>query len=120
MAEWLPFRNQLLLTLVGMRAVPKGIHTLLFGAVKTDSIHVDGTKEFFEVMDKAFALQEGQLRILVPAIEMTTEELVKVSNIPFSVLGWSYSCHVSSAACGSCGGCAKHYTVMKEVGFETD
>lgn len=120
MSEWLPFRNQLLLTLAGIRAIHKGIQALLFGAVKPDSIHADGTKEFFKIMDKAFALQEGGLRIVVPAIEMTTVELVRVSNIPLSVLGWSHSCDISSSACGRCGSCGKYYSVMKELGFERD
>jgi 7-cyano-7-deazaguanine synthase len=119
-SEWLPFRNQLLLTLTGMRAIASGIQTLLFGAVKPDAIHTDGTKEFFEVMDKAFALQEGGLRIAVPAIEMTTVELVRVSDIPLSVLGWAHSCDVSASACGRCGSCVKYYSVMKELGFERD
>ncbi|MDQ3816329.1 MAG: 7-cyano-7-deazaguanine synthase [Acidobacteriota bacterium] len=120
MSEWLPFRNQLLLTLAGMRAIPKGAQALLFGAVKPDSVHADGTKEFFEAMDKAFALQEGGLRILAPAIEMTTAELIRVSNIPLSILGWAHSCDVSASACGRCGSCSKYYGVMKELGVEKD
>jgi 7-cyano-7-deazaguanine synthase len=116
--EWLPFRNQLVLTLAGMRAVAKGIHSLLFGAVKSDSVHADGSREFFEAMDRTFSLQEGNIRILVPAIEMTTAELVTASQIPLSILSWSHSCHASDFACGYCRGCLKHYSVMKELGFE--
>lgn len=118
-SEWLPFRNQLLLTLVGIRAIATNLQKLLFGAVKFDSVHADGSKDFFEAMDRVFSVQEGKIRIAVPAIEMTTAELVKVSNIPISILGWSHSCDIAESACGSCRGCSKHYAVMKELGYET-
>lgn len=118
-SEWLPFRNQLLLTLVGMRAVANSIETLLFGAVKFDSVHADGSKDFFEAMDRVFSLQEGGIHISVPAIEMTTTELIKASKIPISILGWSHSCDIGESACGSCRSCSKHYDVMRALGYHT-
>jgi 7-cyano-7-deazaguanine synthase len=117
--EWWPFRNQLLLTLTGMRAIALGIETLLFGAVKTDAIHADGKEEFFENLDKVFAIQEGKIHIETPSIHLTTAELVKLSGIPISLLAWSHSCHVSNFACGNCRGCFKYYAVMRELGYET-
>lgn len=118
--EWWPFRNQLLLTLAGMRAVSLGINELMFGSVKTDYFHKDGSAEFFEKISEVFSFQEGQLIVSAPAIGLTTEELVKVSGIPRSLLGWAHSCHISNVACGHCGGCAKYYSVMKELGYEED
>lgn len=116
--EWWPFRNQLLLTLAGMRAVSLEVGTLLFGSVKTDNVHADGGAEFFERIDRVFSLQEGNLRVEVPAIHLTTAELIHVSGIPLSLLAWSHSCHVSDFACGNCRGCFKHLAVMKELGYE--
>lgn len=118
--EWWPFRNQLVLTLAGIRALSLGVKRLIFGSVKTDSFHKDGSAEFFEKISDLFSLQEGNLLVAAPAINLTTAELVKISGIPFSLLAWAHSCHVSQYACGYCGGCAKYYSVMKELGYETD
>jgi 7-cyano-7-deazaguanine synthase len=119
-SEWWPFRNQLLLTLAGTRAISLGINSLIFGSVKTDSFHKDGSAEFFEKISDVFFLQEGNLLVSAPAINLSTTELVKVSGIPRSLLAWAHSCHISQYACGHCGGCAKYYSVMKELGYETD
>lgn len=116
--EWWPFRNQLLLTLVGMRAVSLEVSTLLFGSVKTDNVHTDGSAEFFERIDRVFSLQEGNLRVEAPAVHLTTAELIHISGIPLPLLAWSHSCHVSDFACGNCRGCFKHLAVMKELGYE--
>jgi len=114
-SEWWPFRNQLLLTLAGMRAVSLSVSTLLFGSVRTDVAHADGRQEFFEKMDHVFSLQEGSLRINAPAIHLTTVELIKTSGVPLSLLGWAHSCHVFDFACGNCRGCFKYLGVMKEL-----
>lgn len=118
--EWWPFRNQLLLTLAGMRAIGLGVKTLLFGSVKTDSTHADGREEFFNKVDEVFSYQEGQIRIAAPAINLTTSELIRVSGIPLSLLAWSHSCHVADLACGNCRGCFKYNAVMKELGYGMD
>ena len=113
--EWLPFRNQLLLTIAGMRAVQVGVDELLFGSVKSDQRQVDGSKEFFETIAALFYLQEGQLRISAPALHMTTAELIRESQIPFSILGWAHSCDVSEFACGKCNSCFKYRDVLLEL-----
>ena len=117
-SEWWPFRNQLLLTLTAMKAVSLDVGIILFGSVKTDSVHKDGGKEFFEAINKVFASQEGNLKVSVPAINLTSTELIRISRIPRSLLLWSLSCHVSNYACGHCRGCIKHYSVLKELGYE--
>jgi len=76
-SEWWPFRNQLLITLAAMQAIQDGASVLLMGAVKTDSFHCDGMKVFFEEMDRLLRLQEGGLSVDVPAIDMTSAELVR-------------------------------------------
>lgn len=119
-SEWWPFRNQLLLTLTGMRAITLEITHLLFGSVKTDSFHADGTLQFFEQANSLFQMQEGSLTVEVPAIHLTTAELIKVSEIPRSLLAWTHSCHVANFACGHCRGCSKHIFVLKELGYEMD
>ena len=114
--EWWPFRNQLLLTLAAMAAVQDGVSKLLFGAVKTDSFHQDGSGDFFRQIGALMALQEGSIAIETPALTMSSSELVRASGIEAPVLSWAHSCHKADFACGNCRGCEKHRLVMKELG----
>jgi 7-cyano-7-deazaguanine synthase len=115
--EWWPYRNQLLLTLAAMRAIALGVDELLCGAVASDGAHADGRPEFFAAIDALTALQEGNLRVRVPAIYMTAAELVRISGIDMSILAWAHSCHTAAFACGVCRGCTKHQEVMVELGY---
>lgn len=116
--EWWPYRNQLLVTLAAMKAVQLGVNELLLGTVVTDSIHADGTQQFYEAIDSLMQVQEGAIRISAPAIEMTTEELIKVSGVPESLLLWAHSCNVSNNPCGRCRGCMKYREVRARLGIE--
>jgi 7-cyano-7-deazaguanine synthase len=116
--EWWPFRNQLLITLAGMRAVEYGIAELMIGSVRTDSAHRDGRPDFFEAISEAMELQEGGLRVSAPAVHLTAAELIRASDIPMSLLAWAHSCHVSNFACGRCRGCNKHYETTREIGLD--
>jgi len=118
-SEWWPFRNQFLLTVAAMKAIGDGVNQILFGAVKTDVSHKDGSADFFKQMNSVLAIQEGGIKVLVPAIEMSSAELVQISKVDISVLSWAHSCHVSEYACGNCRGCFKHQQVMVELGYET-
>jgi 7-cyano-7-deazaguanine synthase len=113
--EWWPFRNQLLLTLAGMRCISLGVQTLMIGSVKSDGVHADGRPEFYEAIDALMAQQEGTLRVEAPALGMTTVELIEKSEVPRSILAWAHSCHVGPLACGACRGCVKHYEVTKQL-----
>lgn len=118
-SEWWAFRNQLLLTLAGMKAVALDVKLLLFGSVKTDEIHKDGTPAFFEKINDLFIMQEENIQVVAPAIQMTTVELIQTSGIPLSLLAWANSCHISEYACGYCRGCQKFISVMRDLGYET-
>lgn len=113
--EWWPFRNQLLLTLAGMRAVSLGVTELMVGSVASDGVHADGRKGFYEFMDALMRMQEGGIRVTAPAIGLTTEDLVRTSNVPTALLAWAHSCHVGDLACGACRGCVKHYEVTEHL-----
>lgn len=116
--EWWPYRNQLLVTLAAMKAIQLGIDELMLGTVKTDSIHSDGTREFYMGIDSLIASQEGSIHITAPAIEMTTEELIRVSGVPESILFWAHSCHVSNIPCGRCPGCTKYREIKTKLGLD--
>jgi 7-cyano-7-deazaguanine synthase len=115
--DWWPFRNQLLITIAAARALKDGVSELLFGSVKGDQTHVDGSAEFFNLIEKLLMIQEGNLRVTAPALPFTTAELIRKVDVPFELLAWSHSCHSSEFACGQCRGCVKHAAVMRELGF---
>lgn len=117
-SDWWPYRNQLLITLVAAKAISVGVEELSVGTVRTDAIHSDGSTAFIDAMDRLLSLQEGHMRVIAPAIEMSCAELVRISGIPMELLAWAHSCHVSEYACGQCRGCNKHREAMQELGYE--
>ncbi len=118
-SEWWPYRNQLLITLVGMRAIARSVSTLFIGTVRSDGEnHADGTPQFVKQIDELMAYQEGNLRVIAPAIEYSTAELVRVAKVPPGLLAWSHSCHKADIACGNCRGCNKYRATYLELGPE--
>lgn len=113
--EWWPFRNQMLLTLAGMRAVGIGVTEMMTGSVTSDGSHADGRAEFYVAADALISMQEGGIRVSAPAIRMTTVELIRASGVPRETLAWAHSCHTGVLACGDCRGCHKHYQVMEHL-----
>jgi 7-cyano-7-deazaguanine synthase len=114
--EWWPFRNQMLVTLAAMKALPLGVDELLIGCLKTDASHADGSRNFVSSMSTLLSLQEGGMRLRAPAINMTASELIRSSGATADILSWAHSCHVGEYACGLCRGCHKHYLTMADFG----
>jgi 7-cyano-7-deazaguanine synthase len=119
-SDWWPFRNQMLITFAGMKALPLGATRLLIGTVSSDGTHSDGRERFFELIGDLMFFQEGNLQIDAPAISMRTVELVRHSGIPASALAWAHSCHKSNVPCGQCRGCNKYFEVYHELGYDLD
>jgi 7-cyano-7-deazaguanine synthase len=115
--EFWPFRNQYLITLASMLAISRGCNSVLIGTVSTDHRHRDGSPTFLNLMRETILHQEGEIELLAPAADLTSEQLVRASGVDHSVLGWAHSCHSSSLACGSCPGCNKHSQVMNALGW---
>jgi 7-cyano-7-deazaguanine synthase len=107
--EWWPFRNQLLVTVGAMACIRSGCNQLLIGTIASDNRHADGNSHFIELLDSLLQQQEGGVRLVAPAMQFSSEELVQISGIPNSLLAWCHSCHTGNAACGSCRGCVKSY-----------
>lgn len=116
-SDWWPFRNQLLITLCAMKAVEFGCSSILIGTVKSDQYHADGTQEFIKNISQLISNQEGGIKIVAPAINMSTAELIIKSDIPFELLAWSHSCHKANLPCTNCRGCNKHYSTLSELGY---
>ena len=115
--EWWPFRNQLLATLAAAWALPRGFKSIMLGTVATDSQHLDGTQRFYDQLDQLVAFQEGSIRVQVPALDLTTTELLGRVDLGSGLLGFTHSCHRSSIACGVCPGCVKRAAVLDQLGW---
>lgn len=119
-SDWWPYRNQLIITLVAMKAIKHGIERLWIGTVQSDGSHLDGTPPFIGSISELLHMQEGKITVEAPAIEMSTPDLVRHSGIPLEHLAWAHSCHKSIVPCGTCRGCNKYFNVIKELGYELD
>lgn len=110
--EWWPYRNQMLITIAGMRFVTSGLSEIMIGAVSTD-MHADGRAPFLRTVDRLMRLQEGNVRVTAPASGMTSARLLETSRFPRDLLGLTFSCHVMDVPCGRCDGCAKQIDVVR-------
>jgi 7-cyano-7-deazaguanine synthase len=115
-SEWWPFRNQMLITFAGMKAIQVGADRISIGTLATDGSHLDGTKAFLATMRAVLQEQEGKLELQAPAIGWSAAELIQASKVPSEILAWAHSCHTSEYACGECGGCLKHYRTLEQLG----
>lgn len=116
-AEFWPFRNQYLITIASMMAMKTGCDTVTIGTVVTDRRHKDGSEAFLHYLRLVLLQQEGALGLQAPAANLTSEQLVRQSNVSPSVLAWAHSCHSGPLACGTCPGCQKHSEVMAALGW---
>lgn len=114
-SSWWPFRNQLLATLGSAVALDLGLDTVLIGTVASDDLYSDGGPEFFRVLRSLIELQEGKIGLEAPALYLTTGQLIQMSGIPCSMLGWAFSCHMSNWACGQCRGCLNRYRTIRDA-----
>lgn len=114
-SDWWPYRNQLLITLSAMQCIANNINTILIGTVASDSSHIDGTKAFISKINALIFMQEGNIKVDAPAIEMTTLELIKNTNTITPVSDWAHSCHKSNYICGRCRGCNKYFETLEQL-----
>lgn len=119
-SEWWPYRNQLLITLACMKGVSLGVKRLLVGSVKSDKSHIDGTVKFYKMISELVELQEGNVIVDAPAISFTTNDLIKESKVPLSILRWAHSCHTSNIPCMRCNGCKKYLYTIQQLGIDNE
>tara|TARA_B100000614_G_scaffold179483_1_gene160295 strand:- start:13324 stop:13950 length:627 start_codon:yes stop_codon:yes gene_type:complete len=122
--EWWPFRNQLLISIAAAWACRNtnvledpGTVSIQLGIVRGDGErHVDGSARFVSAISALQELQEGRISVEAPALDLSTEDLVKRSAIPDALLAWTHSCHVASFPCMECPGCFKRERVLHDLG----
>ena len=113
--EWWPYRNQLLVTFALMRGIKLNVSEIMVASVKSDGFHKDGTNKFYELINGLSTYQETNIAVTAPCIELTTSQLITISDVPRDLLFWAHSCHKSNIACGNCRGCNKYSQVMREL-----
>jgi 7-cyano-7-deazaguanine synthase len=109
--EWWPYRNQLLVTLAGMRFVNEGLREIIIGAVRTD-VHADGRAPFLRGIDRLMSLQEGHVTVSAPGRALHPLRLLHLSGFPETLVGLTFSCHVMEYPCGQCRGCFKNLDTL--------
>lgn len=115
--DWLPFRNQYLITCAGMCAAKFGYHRLLVGSLKSDNIYGDGSQDFFKKINDTMMCQEGDIQVMAPAINLNAEELFELSGALADDIGVCHSCNNSTIGCGRCASCQKLHDVLGLAGF---
>jgi len=105
--EHWPYRNQMLITVAAMALADENLESLSIGTVRSGRVHADGTLTFLSAMDALLRAQNPYLSLKAPAADWTTLELVERATAGRDLLGWTFSCHRSSIACGTCRGCNK-------------
>lgn len=120
--EWWPMRNQFLCTLASAWALGQTsmdgtpLRQVLTATVRSDGQrHVDGTPAFYDALNHATRMQEGNVQVRAPAIGLSAVELVSMSGADDGLLGWTHSCHRSDLPCAACPGCWKREQVLTDL-----
>ncbi|MFN4249835.1 7-cyano-7-deazaguanine synthase [Deinococcus sp.] len=114
-SDWVPFRNQLLITLGASLSIQFGLEAVMIGTVQTDRKFADGSPSFLAAMMALLQTQEGQLRLLAPASSLSTLELFEISGTPREVFNGVYSCTYAEQPCQRCSSCVKYAEVMASL-----
>lgn len=107
-----PLRNQLLITLAGAHLSERGLSDLYIGVVKGD-IFGDCSGDFIVATNAVLEIQGADFKVAAPALNWTTDELLRKANLPLELLSLTLSCHVGPFACGACAGCVKSRNALK-------
>lgn len=119
-SDWWPYRNQMIISLAAMKAIVLGVTHLWIGTVKSDGTHLDGTQGFVSRISDLMTFQEGAMVVEAPAIELSTSELIRLSDVTPGGLAWAHSCHKANIPCGTCRGCNKYFQVLDDIGYDLD
>lgn len=112
--EWIPYRNQFIITMASMLCIKKNITQLYIGSIVEDNKFKDGCPMFIEKMNELLSFQEGKIEIIAPYINISIFDLIKKVNMPpINLMSIAHSCTESNIACGQCNSCIKYYEVFE-------
>lgn len=110
--EWIPYRNQYLLTTAAMAVSSYDVNKIFIGTILSDNMHPDGTSEFIDKINQLFNLERIKVKVIAPYINLTSENLLNKTKIPLGLLGIVHSCTTSNLPCNKCNSCKKYYTFI--------
>ncbi|MDD5372343.1 MAG: 7-cyano-7-deazaguanine synthase [Sulfurimonas sp.] len=110
--EWIPFRNQYLITVSAMHLFSLNIKEIYIGTTLNDSHFKDGSSEFINIINKLFNYQEGNISIVAPFVNKTILQIIDKINIPLNIISIAFSCTESNIPCGNCESCLKNINVI--------
>lgn len=111
--EWIPFRNQYLLTTSAIILSDHNVKRILIGTINSDKIHPDGTIKFINKINQLFAIEKYKINVQAPYINFTSDDLLQTTTIPLSLLAIAYSCTTANIPCNICNSCKKYYNFFK-------
>ncbi len=110
--EWIPFRNQFLITIVAMNLFKYKIKELYIGSILDDNKFMDNRKDFINAINQLLEYQEGKIKVIAPYIDKSILNIIKTTNIPLNIISVAHSCTDSNIPCGKCQSCLKNATVI--------
>ncbi len=102
--------------MAAVRAQKLGERVIMLGSVSDDDNREDASSLFYRRSDQLLRVQQGGLRIVVPALGMSLDELVAASGVSSIVLDLTYACEQPDGPCGRCAGCLTRAGLLARVG----
>jgi len=120
--NYVPFRNQMMLSICCAIAESLGANTVYHGAAQVDTQagYWDGSNEFMAAINSLTSLnRKHRIKIEAPLIELSKKEIIKWGlelDVPFS---HTWTCYEGKEkACGECTACSSRLQGFIDVGVE--
>lgn len=114
-SDYLPLRNQMLLSCVIAKYLQRGISEIVLGVVEDDKHYPDCTGRFIKSYNNLLKLQNIHVHVSAPGIKKTASDLLEAANYSYEEAVGTFSCHVSDIPCGVCRGCWKRRVTLFRV-----
>ena len=120
--NYVPFRNQMLLTICSAMAESAGADTVFHGAAQVDTQagYWDGSEEFLESINSLNALnRKNRIRIEAPLIEKSKKEIIEWGNELGIKFNNTWTCYEGKdKACGECTSCSSRLQGFIDTGIK--
>ena len=120
--NYVPFRNQMLLTICSAMAESAGADTVFHGAAQVDTQagYWDGSEEFLESINSLNALnRKNRIKIEAPLIEKSKNEIIEWGNELGVKFNNTWTCYEGKdQACGECTSCSSRLQGFIDAGIK--
>ena len=120
--NYVPFRNQMLLSICCAIAESLEANTVYHGAAQVDTQagYWDGSEEFLEAINSLTSLnRKHRIKIEAPLIELSKKEIIKWGTELRVSFGSTWTCYKGEdKACGECTACSSRLQGFIDAGVE--